>query len=245
MWKKILFGITIVLCIVAGVYWFTYMKEIKTPVSSGINAIPLDAAFIFESKQSLTTWNKLSASDMWHELIGTNAGTKLNLQIGFMDSLLKSSPAFSQLLFNQSLFISAHTSGINSFNFLFVYSLPNLSYHSTLTDFIKTVDNKPIFVRTYDEAELYSIQDKNKNVFYYSFLRGTLMMSTSQLLVEDAIRQLKSGLSFSMDRNFKNVIYTAGKNVDGNLYLNYKKLPKLLNHFIISTLQEETADLSS
>jgi hypothetical protein len=246
MWKKILLGIAVILCIAGGIYWFTYIKEIKTPVSSGINAIPMDAALIFESKQSITSWNKLATSQMWQEFIGSVTGKKLNVQIGYIDSLLKSSPSVAQLLVNQSVFISAHSSGINSFDFLFVYSLPNLSYQSTVSDFLKKVNsNHPPHIRTYDDTDIQTIHPPNKDSLSFALLQGTLMMSTNQTLVEDAIRQLQSGFSFSKDHNFSKVISTAGKNVDGNFYVNYKKFPELLNNFVSTALREETSGLSN
>jgi hypothetical protein len=246
MWKKILLGITSIICIAAGIYWFTYIKEIKTPVSSGINAIPLDAALIFESKQSANAWIKLASGDMWKELLGTSTGTKLNLQIHYIDSLFKSTPAVGQLLVNQSVFISVHSSGPTSFDFLYVYSLPNLSHQSTVTGFIKSVNNnKAPATRSYDDVDINTIHPPHKDSLSFSFLNGILMMSTNQTLVEDAIRQLKSGVSFSKDRNFSKIISTAGKNVDGNIYINYKKFPNVLNTFVFPALQNETKSLSN
>lgn len=245
MWKKILSGIIVALCIAGGIYWFTYIKEIKTPVSSGINAIPMDAAVILESKQSVTGWNKLATSQMWDELMGTTTGKKLNAQARYIDSLLRSSPSIAQLLVNQSIFISAHSSGTNAFDFLFVYSLPNLSYQSPVNDFLKKVNNnKEPFIRTYDDTDIHIIHPPNRDSLSFTLLHGILMMSTNQTLVEDAIRQLKSGISFSTNPDFSKVISTAGKNVDGNFYVNYKKLPSLLHNFVSPTLHDATLGLS-
>ncbi len=246
MWKKILLALSIVICIAAGIYWFTYIKEIKTPVSSGINAIPQDAALIFESKQSESAWIKLATSNMWMEFIGTATGAKLNLQIHYIDSLFRSAPKVAQLLVNQSVFISAHSSGPNSFDFLYVYSLPNLGHQSEVTQFIKNVNNnKAPVVRSYDEVEINTIHPLHKDSLSFAFLQGILIMSPNQILVEDAIRQLKSGVSFSTDKNFSKVISTAGKNVDGNIYINYKKFPGIINNFITPALQEESKDFSN
>lgn len=246
MLKKILLGLAIAICIAAGVYWFTYMKEIKTPVSSGLNAIPLDAAVIFESKQAINSWSKLASSGIWQEFTGFTTGDKLNHQIRYLDSLFRLSPNVAQLLNNQSVFISAHSSGTNSFDFLFVYSLPNLSHRSTVTDFIKKVNNnKEPVSRSYDDTEIKTIHPVNKDSLSFTFLNGILLMSTNQVLVEDAIRQLKSGVSFAKDKDFNKVISTAGKNVDGNIYINYKKFPGFLNHFIATPIQEDARDLAN
>ena len=245
MLKKILLGLIIVICLTGGFYWFTYMKEIKAPVSSGLNAIPLDAALIFESKQSANAWSKLATSNLWQEFIGSATGHKLNHQIHYIDSLFKQAPSVAQLLVNQSVFISAHSTN-SSFDFLFVYSLPNLSHQSTVTEFIKNVNNnKEPLSRLYDNTEIKTIYPKNKDSLSFTFLNGILIMSTSNILVEDAIRQLKSGTSFSKDKDFNKIISTAGKNVDGNIYINYKKFPGFLNNFISMPLQEDARDLNN
>ncbi len=245
MWKKFLLGIIITVCIAGGVYWFAYMKEIKAPVSSGINAIPLDAALIFETRQSASSWNKLAKSEMWQEIIGTSSGNKLNQQLNYIDSVLKSAPAVSQLLLNRSVFISAHNFGVHSFDFLFVYSLPDLSHQSALTDFLKEINNNQVpGSRSYDDTEINIIHPKNKDSLNFALLHGILMMSTNQILIEDAIRQLKSDISISQDSNFHKVIGTAGKNVDGNLYINYKHFPGLLNNFVNRTLHEKVNEIT-
>lgn len=250
MFKKIFFGILLLAAIAAGVYWFTYTKEISTPVSEGINAIPSNAAIIFESKQAKNTWKKLSQTNiMWEELLGTTSFSKLNSQAKYIDSLITMNPEVSKLLDNRSVFISAHLSGANTFDLLYVYSLPNLTYTSTLEDFLKTVNN-PIQIgteptnREYDGVTISTIHPPNKDSLSYAFLKGIIMMSCKQNLVEDAIRQLKSGVSIAKDKNFSKVINTAGKNVDANVYVNYKTFPNLINNFIFPTLRNETNGLS-
>jgi predicted Fe-Mo cluster-binding NifX family protein len=241
MWKKIIFGILIAALLVAGIRWYTYTEEIHTPVSNGINAIPSNAAIIFESKQTKNTWKKLSQTNiMWEELLGTQTFAKLNLQAHYIDSLLKLNSAVSQLLDNRSVFISAHISGTNTFDFLYVYSLPNLTYQSTVEEFIKTVNsNSEPTHRDYDGIEINTIHSPGKDSLSFAFSKGILMMSSKQNLVEDAIRQLKSGISFSSDKNFSKIINTAGKNVDANVYVNYKAIPGLLTNFIPSPLQNK------
>ena len=123
MWKKIIFGIVVSALIAAGIYWFTYTKELRAPVSEAINAIPGNAALIFESKQSKNTWKKLSRGNaMWTELLGAETFAKLDVRTRYLDSLIQSNPAVSQLPDNHSLFISAHVSGATTFDFLYVYS---------------------------------------------------------------------------------------------------------------------------
>ena len=247
MFRKISFGIFIVACIAGGVWWFIYVKEIKAPVSEGINAIPTNAAIIFESKQAKNVWKKLSQTNiMWEELVGTETFSKLNANTKYIDSLISLTPDVEELMDNHSVFISAHVSIDNTFNYLYVYSLPNVTHQSTLDEFLKTTNNKTLPTYTdYVGVNIGTIHPKDKSQIYFAFLNGTLMMSAKQSLVEDAIRQLKSGVSLAKDKYFSKVISTAGKNVDANIYINYKNFPKLLNRFTSSDNKNEVNALSN
>src|ERR1035437_3191708 len=104
MFKKIFFRIILLAASAGGIYWFTYTKEVSTPVSEGINAIPGTAAIIFESKQAKNTWKKLSQTNiMWEELLGTTAFSKLNFQAKYIDSLISLNTEVSKLLDNRSV----------------------------------------------------------------------------------------------------------------------------------------------
>ena len=246
MWKKIVFGIIISIFVAAGIYWFTYTKEIHTPVSEAINAIPSNAAIIFESKQSKNLWKKLSQTNViWEEMLGTETVSKLNVQVRYVDSLIESNTAVSQLLDNRSLFISAHISGATTFDFLYVYSLPSLSHQSSIDKFFKEANNnsEPSH-REYAGVDMGTIYQKKKDSLSYAFLKGILIMSSKQNLVEDGIRQLKSGISLLKDKNFSQIINTAGKNADANIYINYKNFPGILNHFISPAFKRETNSIA-
>jgi hypothetical protein len=260
MWKKIIFGVIVAALISGGVYWFSYTKELHTPVSEAINAIPSNAAIIFESKQSKNTWKKLSQNNvMWEGLLGTENFSELNMQGRYIDSLIASNASVAELLDGRSLFISAHVSGATTFDFLYVYSLPNLGLQSSVDGFIKTAnkDGKPS-IREYSGVDIFTVYhsinlkqvesvgvSKNKDSLSYAFLNGILMMSSKQNLVEDAIRQLKSGVSLAKDKNFSKVINTKQKNVDANVYINYAYFPGILSHFSLPAEREEIHSLSN
>lgn len=245
MWKKIVIVVIIAALIAGGIYWFTYTKELRTPVSEAINAIPGDAAFILESKQSRNTWKKLSQNSvLWQELLGTNTFSRIDFKSRYIDSLIASDAGVAKLLENRSVFISAHVSGASTFDFLYVYSLPNLTYQSLLEDFLKKVNRAGPVSRAYAGANIQTIYSGSNDSVSYSFLNGTLMMSSKPTLVEDAVRQLKSGASMMLDKNFSKIINTAGKNVDANIYINYKHFPDILSHFVSPALKREISSIS-
>ncbi len=246
MFKKIAFIIFIVACAVGGIWWLIYVKEIKTPVSAGINAIPTNATIIFESKQSRNVWKKLSQTNiMWEELISTETFSKMNATARYVDSMVNLNIEMTELLDNHSVLISAHVSSDNSFDLLYIYSLPNITHQSSIEEFFKTINNKtlPVLV-DYAGVNIGTIHPKEKPELNFAFLNGTLMMSAKRSLVEESIRQLKSGTSLAKDKYFSKVLSSAGKNVDANVYINYKNFPKLLNHFSSKETTTQTSSLA-
>jgi hypothetical protein len=234
MQKKIFFAVFIALCIAGGIYWFFYTKEARTPVTEGINAIPSDAAVIFESKQAKNTWKKLSQTNiMWEELLGTQTFAKLNLQARYIDSLLQLNPAVSALLEEHPVFISAHPAANGAFHFLFVYSLPNRTYRHEAEEFLEKLNGTAgISWSDFEDQQIGKLEVPDKGTLLLSFVEGTLIMSTDELLVKESIKQLNSGISLAKDKNFSKVLTTAGKKVDANVYINYKTFPGILSRFI-------------
>ncbi|CAN5444453.1 hypothetical protein BH10BAC1_BH10BAC1_05220 [soil metagenome] len=242
MVRKIIFGLVIASILIGGIYWFFYTKEARTPISEGINAIPIDAAIIFESKQSKNTWKKLSQTNiMWEELLGTKTIARLNQQATSIDSALQIAPEIAQLLDNHSVFISAHSNSQNDFDLLFVYSLPNLTYKSSVENYLKEkiqYKKTPITATEFEGEAITTINTNKSSQIYYAIAQGILIISKSQKLIESSIHQLKSGFSLAKDKNFSKIINTSGKNVDANVYINYKKLPSLITPALFSQKEQ-------
>ncbi len=249
MTRNIIFGIVISAILIGGGYWFFHTKESLVPISEGINAIPIDAAIIFESKQSKSTWKKLSQTNiMWEELLGTEIISKINRQGIYFDSILQSAPEISQLLDEHSIYISAHTTGKNNFDLLYIYSLPNLTYKSSIEDYLKEkiqFKKLPALTSEFEGETINSIATNQSNSFYCAIVNGVLIMSINQELVQTSIRQLKSGKSLNNDKNFSKVIRTAGKNVDANIYINYEKIAELSASALFPTSEKTFLTLSN
>jgi hypothetical protein len=233
MKKYIVWFVLIGACISGAVYWYSYTKEVSTPVSMAVNAIPVNAAIIVECKQSKSVSEKVTQKNIiWEELRTTEFFSKLHAQLRTIDSLISQNKSVEQLLNNNSVYISAHVSGAHSFDFLYTLSLPTIRDKSTAEDFFNSIKNsKVVSLRNYDGISINTLSYKNKDSLNFAFLNGVLMMSSSQNLVESAIRQLKSGASLKADAKINKILRTSGKNVDANIYINYKYLPDVLNRF--------------
>lgn len=232
MRNRIITGIFITLFLAIALYWFFYTKEARTPINNGINAIPTDAALIFESKQATDTWKKLSSTNiMWEELIGSKAFENVDLQAKCIDSLLQLDPLIPPLLDQHSVFLSIHPDKKNSFNLLFVYSLPNLTYRDEVQEFLEKINQKEIIYNNYENEKIGVLTIPGKPNISFSIVSGILIMSAENDLVQSSIHQLASGVSLEKDRSFNKIFNTAGKKVDANVYINYKTFPKILTEF--------------
>lgn len=232
MLRKIIFGTVISAIIIGGTYWFFHTKEARTPISEGINAIPVDAAIIFESKQSKNTWKKLSQTNiMWEELLGTKTIAEINKQGTTIDSILQTAPEIASLLDEHSVFISVHSTDKNNFDLLYVYSLPNMTYKSAIEDYFKEkihFAKTPLLISDFEGEPINTITTRQTKKIHFSISQGILILSCNQKLVEASLHQLKSTISLSTDKNFSKIMHTAGKNVDANVYLNYKNISVLV-----------------
>lgn len=233
MLKKVVFGVVLTVLIVGGLLWFFHTKEARMPVTEGINAIPSDAAIIFESKQAKSAWKKLSQTNiMWEELLGTTAIAKLNT-IGIrIDSVLQTSSEISQLLDEHSIYISAHKTGKYDYDFLIVFSLPDLTYKAAVEEFFREKLNDKKLAPTEKEIEgekITTITSVNNTKLHFSITNGILLISCTPELIENSIHQLKKGNSLSSNKNFNKIVTASGKNVDANVYINYKRFPELMS----------------
>lgn len=239
MVKKIIIGLFTFLILIALGFFVWYYMKINTPVSETISAIPKNAIFILETKSFSKSLNKLKHNTTWWSAFSEGSEEKIfEKNIFHIDSLLQNDLDLKNILEKESIFISAHPAGANNFKLLYTFKIPS---QSMLT--ISDINNKLIAFdgnvsfsnANYDDAVVYNTAIKladEKQKIYYSLYSGVFILSSSNLLVEDAIRQLKSEKSLMNDIHFEKLTKTAGYNVDANVYFNFSSLRFALYPFV-------------
>lgn len=224
-------------------YSYLYFKQKKQPISEAINAIPTSAALIIESKNTFANWKNISSTNLiWQELITTDFFGELESQLINLDSLMNKHDQINQLLKKQSIYLSAHMSGANAFNFLFTTSIPSTQSKDQINSFLKNELNAKDH-KNYDNIAILKFSDANPP-FYCIHHNGIISFSSSLLLIEDVIRQLNSSSTLLSGNDFSKVMNTAGKNIDLNFYVNYKTLPNVLSTYINPNFHENLDQLS-
>lgn len=241
MWKKIIFGVIVTVAIVVGFFWYNYTKDVSAKISSAVNAIPTDACLVFESKQSVKTWKKLSQTNiMWEELLNIKTFSSFHQQLLSLDSLLDLNEQLKNGLEDNSIFISVHLLK-NTPEYLFASSLPNLTYQEKTELFLKSF--RAFNFSSPTKVQGFSVYTENGGL-NFSIVNGVLLMSSSTDLLEKSISQLIQGKSFLEEKNFNKLISAAGKKVDATIYINYKTFPLYLSPYLTNSFQNDVLNFS-
>ncbi len=231
----LLSGITI---IVVTVLAYFYISDTNFNVTSAINAVPLNAAFIIETQHfDEITDNLKNENEMWTGLTSFRNIRDINYQVSYFDSLIKKSSKISSFVSDKPVILSAHVTGKDRLEFLFAVSLYHNSDEKKIKTFITDAVGKKgeVAERAYDNNVVYDVRffDKDKHSrmrdFSFSFNKGLFFISYSAILVENSIRQLGGLLSLSNNPEFKKITSTMGKSATANVYFNYKYFPKILS----------------
>lgn len=232
--KLIVTGIVIVIITILIFCYYYFAKKEKPYTSTVLNAIPTNASIIFDIHDFSKFYTDLKNNNqIWNELSIIPVFKDLNNNLILIDSLIIKYPYLKNSA-SKSLTITAHNTGVQKNDFLYLIPIQNNVMEEELKSFFtETINEKGIIsTRNYDNSEIYDVKFAGtiKDYSYSCALhKGVFIFSFSSILVEDAIRQLNTNESLSTDKHFNKVSSTAGKNVPANIYINYKHFPKLIN----------------
>ena len=201
---------------------FACTQETKE-TSDSIHAIPLDAAVILESNNLSKSIKELTKSSFWATLSTETSLKETQNALFTLDSNLASYS--SHLSSVNPVFLSLHLTGAQSFNWLMVSSTEHQEKKIQLLEiglasFTKTTEH------VYSDAIITEVAI-DESTIYYAKYRGLLMLSEEKILIEDAIRQLKTPNNLTAQSAFNNIYSSANKKEDYNLYLNTKNFDRI------------------
>ncbi len=244
MIRKVTIGIVAVIFTGIIVYSILELRRGNIQQAEVIQAVPTDAALIINASDlSGFIRDELSRNKIWHELgmvhgIGTFQGT-----LGRLDSLLRIDKEMGNLYKGSDISLSIHRSGKSSIEFILYYPLDKAGAEKTILRFIqeKVQSTATLTPRKYEEVRIYDVDfsgSGRKDDFSFTFSRGLLILSPSSILLEASVRQLSQSRSVADETGFKEVAETAGRNVEGNIYLNYKTIPGFVSQLFNGQYQE-------
>ncbi|MBN1414133.1 MAG: DUF3352 domain-containing protein [Bacteroidales bacterium] len=249
--KKLLFGLIPVAIVILLILFLLVSRNTKLGPGEPLQAIPVDASVILKINDLEALLKKFhKESRIWDELKITPSYQRLENQLQFLDSILLTIPETRQLLLNAPSYISLHYTGKDKICFFHVYEMPNnlsdRKIHALISRYV--VNLGTITERNYDGKKIYDVRFLNENNirnFSYAVFKGLFLLSFSSLLLEDAIRQMDGDLTVAHEEGFNQAFLTAGKNVDANLFLNFKNLPKSLSVGVTNEYKAEVRSFTT
>ena len=243
MLKKIITGILIVLIPASVFLTYDYFKKSQLPEFDVYKTIPLDAVFIFEINDFIQKADKLSGDNkIWDELKNFPSVQPIEKDINYLVQFSKKNEFIQNLLYNNKLIISAHKSGKSDLGFLYLIKLQNFRDPKFIIQLISGLlpQNKKLTERNYNNSKIYEFIANDKS-FKFSFQKGILLVSSSDIILESAIRQSEVKENLLTDNGFINVQKTAGKNVDANLFINLN----LFNQVVSTIFNDKNSSIIS
>jgi len=226
--KRVVSSSIITLFIIAAVaVTFFYLRNYRLSGTDPKSAVPDDAAFFFVADLSEFAPESLIGPANRKAFGITPAFIGLENNIRWFDSLLLSNDDFHAFSDGSKIVLSAQVTGAKSFDYLFVKSLNKKFDDETVDRMMTTVlkQEQHLAMREYDGVTVREVMENNKVVFAYAMVKGLFLASKTAFLVEDGIRQARSGKSkadtFSLLES-----ENAGSGL--SVFLNFKKLGSFL-----------------
>ncbi len=209
--------------------------------SSAAEAVPANAVIFMDQLdfQFFVTDFK-EESPLWRELLTYDYFSSFDSLFQQLNNEISRMPLLNSCVSKGNISISIHLLGKEKLAALFYVALGEDVLPADINAEIGSVLTQDAIVneRKYESVVIKDISLSNHTSlkgFSYVIKDGLLVVGTSSMLIEDAIRTLQTDTGIYHQEGFKKVGYSAGKYVLGHLYLNYP----LLDHLFIPLVEDK------
>ena len=209
----------ILLFLIAGLGYKKYL-EIKKSNFEAIQAIPNNASIIIKTANWKESWSKLEKSNIWNQISDLKEFDKFKKSIRNLSVGLDTNILLQEIFIDNPLYFSLHHEEQDFSPFLSLLLNEDQKLY-----FLEYFFNGKLDSRKYEEIEIYKLE----NDWNLAFQEGIVFLSTSPLLIEQSIRQIKNELSLDNNQSFNKVRLTESSFADMHIYVNYKQLANLID----------------
>ncbi len=246
MIRKVLFWTVAAILVGILIYAFFELRKGSIQKAEVIQAVPTDAAILINAQDfNGFVRDEMSRNKIWQELGTLKKIGEFQDVIHHLDSLLIDDKEIAGLYRDSDISFSLHKSGRDNFEYIMYYPMKNMGNDRQILRFIqdKIPDGASISNRRYSEIRVFDVEfPGKKRGFSFAFTRGLLLVSRSSILLEESIRQIELNQGVADEPGFSEVARTAGRNVEGNIYLDYKTIPGIVSHLFNSRYSEQVSD---
>ncbi len=246
----VLSAISTVIIVAAGLAYFFWIEGQSKITSLAIKAVPIDAGIIIQSDSFEELNQKLSnENQLWTTAQNFSLVSEAQRILNWADSIKATSASFSQLVYQNPVFLSVHPIGKGEPCILLSANIPRgVSQSDILGLANQLAEGRYKFSeKKYNHVTIYSLSGTESEKipeFSFAIHQNVIVASTSILLVESAIGQLGSGTSLLDDKNFVNIQKTAGSRVDANIYVKHSEITGIFKQLINENYRQGFISLS-
>ncbi|PCJ64579.1 MAG: hypothetical protein COA58_12635 [Bacteroidetes bacterium] len=222
MKKTILILLTLI--IGTGGFFIYRLLSNETEREEALNLIPSDAIYILQADDPISNWREFSQSSFWKFLKQHPSLAEISSDAEFLDSLINQNSTLFRQFGKRDFYMSAHLTGQDNYDFLFLVDLRKASRLDLLPMILKMITNKNDYTLTEDEYKGYNVvemYDKaNRSHLFLTQVKNFLVCTYSEDLMLDAIDQ-QLNQEYIISSKFTEVENRIDNDGLARLYINY------------------------
>jgi len=215
-----------------GIYF--YSAQNQEVVYNPVDAIPESAAIVVCYSDITRSWARFEQMDYFDAMNSINEFRSFLSRYSLIDSLLIHDKDIQRLFQGSVIWSSYHPKGGDTLE-IFHAIKPAVDRTKKINGVLERIlnSNGATTVEQLGSNQLFKVVFENPyQVLYYGQMNGLVLLSSDDALIRTSISQMSRGASLKDDLMFQKASESAGKNVDADIYVNYRHLPKYLELYL-------------
>lgn len=235
--KKLLIGLVLLLILLAGGGYFWYTQQGPKIKSEPISAIPTNAALVLNYPDINSLWDVFEEQDYYESVFPIAELDRFFSRNLLIDSIIRYDPELKKLFGSSNVWSSYHLSDSDSLSVLYVIQ-PSSNDLKMLSKLNTAFGGSGIVsgMRFGENEGMKLVVSEPYFSLYITLANGLLIAASTESLLNEAILQLNSEKGLMQDEAFAKASKAAGKNVEANLFINYRSFPQYLNRILKPTM---------
>lgn len=198
------------------------------------DAVPTSTSFFIDFYSISNIWEKLNSNEMWNELKNIDGLKSIESYYQVFDSIAHLYPQFEKFITKGNGLLSIHNIENKNEILLVLKTGHHLNYSTADDLFEKIFKNNFARIQSKFQGEKIKkiIFDTIEQSFSYAFVENIFLCSAHEDLVKETIDHIQRRKSIKNDPDFEFINKSAGKKVDGIIYINYKNMPFFLDKLL-------------
>jgi len=243
--KNWLIAIIVALVLLAGGGYYWYTQQNPSVISDPIDAIPPSAVLVMNYPNMNSLWDSFEEQDYYESIIPVEELSRYFRRNQMLDSIIRYDQDLGKSFDGSSIWSSYHVTASDSLQVLHVIQ-PSVSDLKILEKLNKALNPWGIMsdISLGERKGFKLVVAEPFFTLHVTVANGLVIMASTESLLEKAIAQLNRTDGLMKDNSFAKAVRSAGKNVDINIFINYKVAPDYLKRVLKPTLLYQNADIS-